>query len=59
MRSGSTLLPVGFVVPRHAADEEVEQERFIGVSGAIEQVQFVVGMGYNQSSCGISVPRSS
>jgi hypothetical protein len=28
-----TVLPVGFVVARHAADEEVEQERFLGVGG--------------------------
>jgi len=30
------------VVSRHAADKEVEQERFLGVSGAIENVQFVI-----------------
>jgi len=35
------------VVARHAADEEVEQKRFLGVGGAIEYVQFVVRMGYN------------
>jgi hypothetical protein len=35
------------VVAHHAADEEVEQKRFLGVGGAIEHVQFVVRMGYN------------
>src|SRR5882762_3883766 len=33
------VLPIGFVVSRHAADKEVEQER---VSGVIENVQFVI-----------------
>jgi len=30
------------VVSRHAADEEVEQKSFVGVSGAIEHIQFVI-----------------
>ena len=42
-----TILPVGFVVSRHAADKEVEKKSFLGVGGTIEHVQFVVRMGYN------------
>ena len=39
------ILSIGFMVSRHAADKEVEQERFVGGGGAIEHVQFVVRMG--------------
>jgi len=41
------VLPKDFMVSRHAADKEVEQERFVGVGGAIEDVQLVVRMGDN------------
>src|SRR5258706_6995162 len=40
-----TVLPISFVVARHAADKKVEQERFLCVGGAIEHVQFLVRMG--------------
>ncbi|MGH9737170.1 MAG: hypothetical protein ACRD4X_01105 [Candidatus Acidiferrales bacterium] len=41
------ILPVGFVVARHRAEKEIEQERFLGVSGAVEQIEFVVRMSDN------------